>query len=103
MPEGCLENFLRHGCRHRFEVDPIAEPLNPLGEPIDRIMPPPFVTVARSQLVIRFMAREHGKDTDHNGVGDRHDCALLTPPRREVSIRGLSTKRAKFQIRANRY
>lgn len=103
MPEGCLENFLRHGCRHPFEVDPIAEPLNPLGEPIDRIMPPSFVNVAHSQLVIRFMAREYVQDTDHHGVGDRHDGALLTPTRREVSIRGLSTKRAQFQIRANRH
>jgi len=62
---GCLENFLRCGRCHRFKVDPIAKSLNPLGEPIDRIMPPPFVEVARSQLAIRFLAREHVQDTRH--------------------------------------
>jgi hypothetical protein len=31
---GCLENFSRRGRRHRFKMDPIAEPLNPLGKPI---------------------------------------------------------------------
>jgi hypothetical protein len=54
---GCLENFLRCGRCHRFKVDTIAKSLNPLGEPIDGIVPPPFVEVARSQLVIRFCGR----------------------------------------------
>ena len=57
----------------------IAKPLKPLGQPIDRIMPPSFIEVVRSQLVIWFLAREHVKDTDHDGVGDRHDRALLPP------------------------
>jgi hypothetical protein len=65
----------------------IAEPLNPLDQPIDRIMPP-FVAVARSPLAIRFLAREHVKDTDHDGVGDRHDGALLPPTCRQASIQG---------------
>ena len=46
-------------------------------------MPPSFVAVARSQLVIRFLARERVKDTDHDGVGNRHDRALLPPTRRQ--------------------
>jgi hypothetical protein len=77
--KGCLENFLRRSRCHWFEMDPIAESLNPLGKPINRIVPPPFIEIARSQLVIRFLAREHMKDTDHDGVGDRHDRALLAP------------------------
>ena len=67
---------------------PIAESLNPLGQSIDRIMPPPFVEVACAQLVIRFLTREHVKDTDHDGVGDRHDRTLLPPTRRQASIQG---------------
>jgi hypothetical protein len=46
----CLEHVSRGGCGHRFKVYPIAEPLTPLGPPIDRIMPPPFVEVVRAQL-----------------------------------------------------
>ena len=46
----CLEHVSRGGCGHRFKVYPIAEPLTPLGPPIDRIMPPPFVAVVRAQL-----------------------------------------------------
>jgi hypothetical protein len=84
----CLENFSRGGCGHRFKVYPIAEPLNPLGQPIDRIMPPPFVEVVRAQLVIRFLTREHVKDTDHDGVGHCHDRTLLPPTRRQASIQG---------------
>ncbi len=90
---GCLENFSRGGRCHRFKVYPIAEPLNPLGQSINRLMPSPFVKVARSQLVIRrsqlvirFLARAHVKDTDHDGVGDRHDRALLPPTCRQASI-----------------
>ena len=49
---GCLENFSRCSRRHQFKMDPIAEPLNPLGKPIDRIVPSSFVEVMRSQLVI---------------------------------------------------
>jgi hypothetical protein len=30
-------------------------------------VPPPLVKVMRSQLTIRFMARQHVKDTDHHG------------------------------------
>src|SRR5437879_9765977 len=59
----CLEHFSRSGCGHRFKVYPIAEPLNPLGQPIDRIMPPPFVEVARAHLVMRFLAAERVQDT----------------------------------------
>ena len=69
-------------------MDPIAEPLNPLGQPIDRIIPSSFIEVARSQFVIWFLAREHVKDTDYDGVGDRHDRALLPPTRRQASIQG---------------
>jgi hypothetical protein len=64
----CLENFSRGGCGHRFKVYPIAEPLNPLGQLIDRIMPPPFVEVARAQLVIRFLAREHVRGCPETNV-----------------------------------
>jgi hypothetical protein len=67
-------------------MNPIAESLNPLGQPIHRIVPPPFIKVARSQLVIRFLAREHMKDTDHNGMGDCHDRALLAPTCRQASV-----------------
>jgi hypothetical protein len=84
----CLEHCSRGGCGHRCKVYPIAEPLNPLGQPINRIMPPSFVEVARSQRVIRFLAREHVKDTDHDGVGNRHDRALLPPTRRQAAIQG---------------
>src|SRR6266568_836196 len=83
---GCLENFSRGGRGHRFKVYPIAESLNPLGQSIHGIMPPPFVEVARSQLVIWFLACEHVKDTDHDRVGNRHDCTLLSPPRRQPPI-----------------
>lgn len=86
---GCLENFLRSGRCYWFKVDPIAKSLNPLGEPINGIVSPPFVEVARSQLVIRFMTREHVKDTDHHGMGDRHDGALLASTCRQASIRGV--------------
>jgi hypothetical protein len=87
-PKGCRENFLRRGRCHRFEVDPIAESLNPLGQPIDGRVPSPCVEVVRSQLVIRLIAREHVKNTDHDGVGDCHDGALLAPPCRQTSIQG---------------
>ena len=82
------ENFLRRGRGYRFEVDPIAESLKPLGQPIDGRVPSPFVEVVRSQLVRRLMAREHVKDTVHDGVGDGHDGALLAPPCRQTSIQG---------------
>ena len=85
---GCLENFSRGSRGHRFKVYPIAEPLTPLGQPIDRIMPPPFVEVVRAQLVIRFLAREHVQDTDHDGVGHCHDRTVLPPTRRQASIHG---------------
>ena len=83
-----LEHVSRGGCGHRFKVYPIAEPLNPLGQPIARIIPPPFVEVVRAQLVIRFLARAHVKDTDHDGVGHCHDRTLLPPTRRQASIQG---------------
>ncbi len=51
---GCLENFSRGGHRYRFKVYPITESLNPLGKPINGIVPPPLVEVVRSQLVIWF-------------------------------------------------
>jgi len=69
-------------------MDPIAESLNPLGKPINRRVPSPFVTALRSQLVRRFMACEQRKDTDHDGVGDRHERALLAPTCRQASICG---------------
>ena len=69
-------------------MDSIAESLNPLGKPINRIVLLPFIEVACSQLVIRFMACEHMKDTDHDGVGDRHDRALLAPTCCQASIQG---------------
>jgi len=42
---GCLENFSRGSRCYRFKVYPIAEPLNPLGQSINHIKPPPFVEV----------------------------------------------------------
>ena len=65
---------------------PIAESLNPLGKPIDRIVPPPFIEVARSQLAIRLLAREHVKDTDHHRVSDRYERTLHATPCRQPSI-----------------
>src|SRR5690349_797228 len=35
---GCLENFSRHRCGHRFKMHPIPEMLNPPGEPIDCVV-----------------------------------------------------------------
>jgi len=84
----CLEHVSRGGCGHRFKVYPIAESLTPLGPPIDRLMPPPFVEVVHAQLGIRFLAREHVKDTDHDGVGHCHDRTLLPPTRCQASIQG---------------
>jgi hypothetical protein len=43
-------------------MDPIAESLNPLGQPINRRVPPPFIEGARSQLVIRFHLYESFSD-----------------------------------------
>jgi len=69
-------------------MNTIAESLNPLGQPIHRRVPPPFVEVVCSQLVIRFLACEHMQDTDHDGVGHRHDRTLLAPPGRQTPIQG---------------
>jgi hypothetical protein len=69
----------------------IAELLNPLGKPIDRIRLPTFVKVARSQLVIWCMARKHVQDTDHDGVGNRQARALFTTTRRQASARSEAT------------
>ena len=69
MSVGCLANVGRGG-RHQCKGDPIPQSLNPLGEPIDGIAPPPFVDVACSSLVLRFTTREHVKDTDHDGRRD---------------------------------
>ena len=69
-------------------MDPIAESLNPLGQPINRIVPPPFIEVARTPLVRRFLAYEPMKDTDHDGVGHCHDGTLLASSGRQASIQG---------------
>jgi hypothetical protein len=68
-------------------MDSIPESPNPLGQPIDRRVPP-CIDVAHSHLVIRFLAREHVQGTNHDGVGHRHDRTLLAPTRRQASIQG---------------
>src|SRR5262249_10929990 len=74
---GCLENFSCCGCSYRFKMHPIPQPFNPPGEPIDRELPPPFVKIIGPQFTVTFIAREHVKDTTHNGVRHGNDGPLL--------------------------
>jgi hypothetical protein len=69
-------------------MDPRIEALNPLGQPIDGGVLLPFITLKHSQLMIRFTAREHVQDADHDGVHHRPDGALLASTRRQASIHG---------------
>jgi len=39
-------------------MDPIPKSLNALGQPINRIVPPLFIEVARSQRMIWFLTHE---------------------------------------------
>ena len=62
---GCLENFFCHGRCHRFEMHPIPQVLNPLGETIDSELPP-FVKIVGPQFTVHFMVGEHVKDITHH-------------------------------------
>ena len=44
---GCLENFSRRGRGHRFEMHSIPQMLDPSGQPIHGIVPPPGVKIVR--------------------------------------------------------
>ena len=64
--DGCLENFSGRGGRHRFERHPIPEVFNPPSEPIYGITPPPLAKIVGPRFAVRFIAREHVKDTTHH-------------------------------------
>jgi hypothetical protein len=63
MAEGCLENFSRRNRWQRFEMHPIAEVLDAGEQPVHGVMPPPFVTIVRSQFAVWLIAGEPMKDT----------------------------------------
>jgi hypothetical protein len=85
---GCLENFSRCRCRHRFKLHTIPQAFNPPGEPIDGKLPPPFVKILGPQFTILFIAREHVKDTTHHGVRHGNDGPFLPPADGEALIEG---------------
>ena len=47
LPPCCLENFSRRGRGHRFEMHSIPQMLDPPGQPIHGIVPPPGVKIVR--------------------------------------------------------
>jgi len=56
--DGCLENFSCRGRCHRFEMHPISQMLDPAGQPIHGIVPPPFVKIVRPQFMVWYVAGE---------------------------------------------
>ena len=39
-------------------MHPTLQAFNPPGEPIDRALPPPFVTISGSRFTVHFIAKE---------------------------------------------
>ena len=57
----------------------IAQVLDPGGQPIDRVLPPPLVKRVGPQLTGGFMAGAHMEDTDHDGVRNGGDRPSFSP------------------------
>ena len=49
-------------------------------------MPPSLITIVGPQFTLGFMAGEHMKDTDHDGVGDGEDRPSFPSPCRQAPI-----------------
>ena len=66
-------------------------------------MPPSLITLVGPQFTVGFIAREHMKDTDHDGVGDGEDrpsfpAPYCQAPIQSGHIRPLGTDGAMSQL-----
>ena len=80
---GCLENFSRHGCCHRFKMHLIPEMLNTPGKPIHCVVSSSLIEIVGPSFAVGFLARKHVKDTAHDRVCHGDNRPILPTTCRE--------------------
>ena len=67
-------------------MHPIPQMLDPSGQPIHGIVPPPFVKIVGPQFMVGGIAGEHIKETLHDRVRDGDDRSLFPTAGSEALI-----------------